>query len=228
MFSVFRCLRRLLPGVGATAHPTHLSGRKIFPTVLTNSVMSRRRRPRHHSRQAAQPQYCYYYYYPPSHPSMYGTPRFLAPPPSSQPAFPPPPMGYPYPLPPMVWQSNHVQNRHHGSSNWRRHHSSGGGGRNQSSQSRNPGPPQRPFVPVHTDHPLKDAAGSRYPSFSLLCYNVLAQDLLNKNLHLYENSPKEYLQWEKRAEKLVKELLDSKADVSLCNFVITWMDLVVL
>ena len=43
-------------------------------------------------------------------------------------------------------------------------------------------PPQRPTV--HINRSLMSPTGSRYPTVSLLCYTLLAQDLVKKNMHL--------------------------------------------
>lgn len=81
------------------------------------------------------------------------------------------------------------------------------------SHARTLDPPQRPTV--HVNRSLTSpTGGSRYPTVSLLCYNLLAQDLLEKNMHLYDNCPEESLKWESRGERLVRELLSSRADVS--------------
>ncbi|XP_061173572.1 protein angel homolog 2-like isoform X2 [Saccostrea echinata] len=51
--------------------------------------------------------------------------------------------------------------------------------------------------------------------FSLMSYNVLAQDLLYDNQYLYRNHPEQVLDWEFRKQKLLQEFNDHRPDV-LC------------
>ena len=51
--------------------------------------------------------------------------------------------------------------------------------------------------------------------FSVLSYNVLAQELLEQHLYLYRHVSSDALHWENRAERLLREFKDSKADI-LC------------
>lgn len=48
---------------------------------------------------------------------------------------------------------------------------------------------------------------------SVLCYNVLAQDLIRKNRYLYSDAIPELLEWDFRKTNLLRDLTDSNADV---------------
>ena len=48
---------------------------------------------------------------------------------------------------------------------------------------------------------------------SVLCYNLLAQDLIGKNRYLYSDVAPELLEWDFRKTNLLKDLTDSQADV---------------
>ena len=48
---------------------------------------------------------------------------------------------------------------------------------------------------------------------SVLCYNLLAQDLIRKNRYLYSDAVPELLEWDFRKMNLLKDLTDSGADV---------------
>lgn len=50
--------------------------------------------------------------------------------------------------------------------------------------------------------------------FSLMSYNVLAQDLLLDNQYLYRDHPTQVLDWEHRKQKLVQEFSAHQPDVS--------------
>lgn len=50
---------------------------------------------------------------------------------------------------------------------------------------------------------------------SVVSYNILAQDLLHKNQHLYTHCPPELLDWEYRKWNILNELVESNADVSV-------------
>ena len=50
---------------------------------------------------------------------------------------------------------------------------------------------------------------------TVLSYNVLAQELLAQHTYLYRRASQEALNWDKRAERLIREFKDSQADV-LC------------
>ncbi len=58
-------------------------------------------------------------------------------------------------------------------------------------------------------------AHQRYFKFHLVCYNILAQILLEENLFLYENSFRNNLKWYRRKDRLIREFLRQDADVSL-------------
>lgn len=51
--------------------------------------------------------------------------------------------------------------------------------------------------------------------FTVLSYNVLAQVLLEEHPYLYRESDPEDLSWEKRAQRILREVKDCQADV-LC------------
>lgn len=51
--------------------------------------------------------------------------------------------------------------------------------------------------------------------FSLLSYNILAQELLEKNAFLYDWSDLEVLSWEYRRNLLLDEIKIFNADVSI-------------
>lgn len=48
---------------------------------------------------------------------------------------------------------------------------------------------------------------------SVLSYNLLAQDLIRKNLYLYSDAVPELLEWDFRKTNLLKDLTESDADV---------------
>ena len=47
----------------------------------------------------------------------------------------------------------------------------------------------------------------------LVCYNILAQNLLENNPFLYNNCFRNNLQWYRRKDRLLRELLRQDADV---------------
>jgi len=55
----------------------------------------------------------------------------------------------------------------------------------------------------------------QYFKFHIVCYNILAQILLEDNLYLYKNSFKTNLKWYRRKDRLLRELLRQDADI-LC------------
>ncbi len=57
--------------------------------------------------------------------------------------------------------------------------------------------------------------GRKYPIISLVSYNLLAQDLMLKNMFLYRTDIPTLLQWEHRKRSLLKEILEINADVSI-------------
>ena len=56
-----------------------------------------------------------------------------------------------------------------------------------------------------------------YFQFHLVCYNILAQTLLETNSFLYWNCFRNNLQWYRRRERLLRELLRQDADVCFCE-----------
>ena len=51
--------------------------------------------------------------------------------------------------------------------------------------------------------------------FTILSYNVLAQELLEEHTYLYKRVEQDALMWEKRAGRILREVVDCDADV-LC------------
>ncbi len=72
--------------------------------------------------------------------------------------------------------------------------------------------PIRPLVDINKELKLKHST-----HISIVTYNLLAQDLIDKNMHLYNERDPEHLKWDFRKENLLKELIESGADVR-CNF----------
>lgn len=58
--------------------------------------------------------------------------------------------------------------------------------------------------------------GDASMTVSVLCYNLLAQDLIGKNRYLYSDAAPELLEWDFRKINLLKDLTDSQADVCHC------------
>ena len=54
---------------------------------------------------------------------------------------------------------------------------------------------------------------------SVLCYNLLAQDLIHKNMYLYDSHEPDVLSWDYRKINLFADLRGSKADVRCTLFV---------
>lgn len=74
-------------------------------------------------------------------------------------------------------------------------------------------PPLRPEITVNKS--LRDFHGKRYPSVFVMTYNILSQDLISENSYLYDEES-EWLDWEYRKRRLLKELISADVDVS-CN-----------
>lgn len=51
--------------------------------------------------------------------------------------------------------------------------------------------------------------------FKFLCYNILAQDLLDDHMYLYKNHDMDALNWETRKQLLIQEILQSGAHVCI-------------
>ena len=62
---------------------------------------------------------------------------------------------------------------------------------------------------------IPDAPPENGPVFTLLCYNMLAQCLLDEHRNLYEHCAPLYSSWEYRKYYLLQQLIDSTADI-LC------------
>lgn len=70
--------------------------------------------------------------------------------------------------------------------------------------------PKRPLVEVKREVKVK-----RSTHLSVVSYNLLAQDLIEKNLHLYQQCSSEHLKWEFRKHNLINDLTESSADVCI-------------
>ena len=68
-------------------------------------------------------------------------------------------------------------------------------------------------IPVRQTEAVASPLGSSGPSFSVVTYNVLAQDLIHKNPNLYTHCPESLLDWEYRKHNLMRELVESDAEV---------------
>lgn len=71
-------------------------------------------------------------------------------------------------------------------------------------------PPKRPLVEANKEVRVKDST-----HLSVVCYNLLAQDLIDTNNHLYTHCPPQQLAWDFRKENLLSDLTLSSADVSV-------------
>ena len=70
------------------------------------------------------------------------------------------------------------------------------------------------MVEVNKPVEVSDGGGGESAAtVSVLCYNLLAQDLIRKNLYLYSDAVPELLEWDFRKTNLLKDLTDSDADV---------------
>jgi mRNA deadenylase 3'-5' endonuclease subunit Ccr4 len=49
--------------------------------------------------------------------------------------------------------------------------------------------------------------------FDVVCYNILAQTLVESNPYLYVDCQPEHLDWDRRKKLLLKELIRQNADV---------------
>ncbi|KAG0210004.1 Protein angel 1 [Mortierella sp. NVP41] len=56
-------------------------------------------------------------------------------------------------------------------------------------------------------------ADDRYDSFTVMCYNLLSDNLALMNMHLYAKCKKNDIQWKNRSEKLLAELQSEKMDI---------------
>jgi mRNA deadenylase 3'-5' endonuclease subunit Ccr4 len=60
---------------------------------------------------------------------------------------------------------------------------------------------------------LRHPARHRGIEFTVMSYNILAQNLLENNYNLYYNSPHEVLDWRYRKKQLMRELIYHSPDV---------------
>lgn len=72
--------------------------------------------------------------------------------------------------------------------------------------------PPRPAVMLSNS--ATDSNGRAFPRLSVMTYNILAQDLIEKNGYLYTHAETEHLEWTYRRMGILHELIQSKADVS--------------
>ncbi|XP_020799232.1 protein angel [Drosophila serrata] len=72
----------------------------------------------------------------------------------------------------------------------------------------------RRWTPVQ-DGNSDNRSARKLPTFKLVSYNILAQDLLLEHLHLYQNIQKEFLTWRRRQQNLQRELIRLNPDI-LC------------
>lgn len=66
---------------------------------------------------------------------------------------------------------------------------------------------------VDVNKAVGESEGASATTISVLSYNLLAQDLITKNLYLYSDAAPELLEWDFRKNNLLKDLTDSNADV---------------
>ena len=69
------------------------------------------------------------------------------------------------------------------------------------------------MVEVNKGVEESEGGGESATTVSVLCYNLLAQDLIRKNRYLYSDAVPELLEWDFRKTNLLKDLADSDADV---------------
>ena len=69
------------------------------------------------------------------------------------------------------------------------------------------------MVEVNKAVEKSEGGGESATAVSVLCYNLLAQDLIRKNRYLYSDAVPELLEWDFRKMNLLKDLTDSDADV---------------
>lgn len=73
----------------------------------------------------------------------------------------------------------------------------------------------RPWeYPGHKSRHTHQTDSKRSLLFTVMSYNVLAQNLLEDNVDLYCSSKKDYLSWSYRSCNMLKELSAANADVS--------------
>jgi mRNA deadenylase 3'-5' endonuclease subunit Ccr4 len=69
---------------------------------------------------------------------------------------------------------------------------------------------------IHQEYFRKDH--HQHFKIHLVCYNILAQDLLEDNSYLYTNCFRNNLKWYRRKDRLLREILRQNADV---GFILT-------
>lgn len=78
--------------------------------------------------------------------------------------------------------------------------------------------PGRQWEPTRLKTTLDSGERSVRPgdtAFTLVSYNILAQDLLESHLELYQGIPKSHLQWNRRKSNILKEIWNLAPDI-LC------------
>ena len=68
--------------------------------------------------------------------------------------------------------------------------------------------PKRPLVEANQEVRVKHST-----QLSVVCYNLLAQDLIAANMYLYTHCSAQQLDWDFRRENLLKDLTQASADV---------------
>ena len=72
---------------------------------------------------------------------------------------------------------------------------------------------ERRWIPKRPTELVSRPLGGGGPCFSVVTYNVLAQELIQKNPELYTHCPSDLLDWEYRKHNLLRELEESDAEV---------------
>lgn len=67
---------------------------------------------------------------------------------------------------------------------------------------------------IGTSPPTASAEPESTFDFTVMSYNILAQDLLEANIELYTHCSEEVLAWENRLQNILKELQTWEPDVS--------------
>ena len=153
------------------------------------------------------PQYNSHYYTGPPIPPIFNPSRFIhtGPPPFCS--------STPIPYPPSLSAGHHQfyfddRPRHYQRIDGHRTYTHS---RRSSSSSSRCRPPVRPKLTVNRS--VRDSRGRRYPSLTVMSYNILSQDLIIENGYLYNDGY--WLDWEYRKIKLLNEFLNIKPDVSV-------------
>ena len=60
-----------------------------------------------------------------------------------------------------------------------------------------------------------ERSASKGLNFSVMSYNILAQDLVENNIYLYRDADAENLTWSVRRKKIFREIKQQSPDVSI-------------